>query len=208
MASETAKSIPGVVWGVAMRPLRGESVSGDHYLIRPIPNGVLIAVIDGLGHGSPAALIAQTAVAVLGEYAAEAIPLLLQRCHERLLGTRGAAISLATLNGQDNSLTWLGVGNVEGALLRSGAKTNQSWERMLVRGGVVGYQLPLLQPSTLPLKPDDILVVATDGIRSEFTEDLVVAEPPQHIANHILSHYGKEVDDALVLVVRFIGDRS
>src|SRR5947209_16716346 len=151
MVSETHEPLSLITWAFASRPLPGQSESGDHYVVRRIPNGVLMAVIDGLGHGPEAAAIARSAGQVFEENASEAPTLLLNRCHKRLLGTRGAAISLAVFNGQDNTLTWLGVGNVEGTLFRRDEKTTPSRVSLLVRAGVVGYQLPALQASVVSI---------------------------------------------------------
>jgi hypothetical protein len=40
-----------VDWGVASRPLAEEEL-GDAALVHPLPDGVLIGVVDGLGHGA------------------------------------------------------------------------------------------------------------------------------------------------------------
>jgi len=34
----------------------GQAVSGDMHLVRPFEDGVLVALVDGLGHGEEAAL--------------------------------------------------------------------------------------------------------------------------------------------------------
>lgn len=81
-------------------------------------------------------------------------------------------------------------------------------EYLLLRGGVVGYQLPPLHASTIPVARGDTLILATDGIRSGFAEGLDLGEPPQRIADHILAQHGKSTDDALVLVGRYIGGIS
>jgi len=108
----------------------------------------------------------------------------------------------------EGQLTWLGVGNVEAILLRSdpagsGAKTRS--DRVLLRGGLVGYQLPVLRASTLRLAPDDLLIFATDGIDAGFAEGLVCSDSPQQLADDILERHFKGHDDALVLVVRYLG---
>ncbi len=46
-------------WGVAALSRGGETVSGDQYLVVPIADGVLMAVVDGVGHGLEAALAAE-----------------------------------------------------------------------------------------------------------------------------------------------------
>src|SRR5579872_3590146 len=97
---------PLIEWGVAMRSLAGQTSSGDRCLVAPLPNGVLIAVIDGLGHGDEAAAVADMAVAALRRYAGEPVTRLLRQCHEALQETRGVVMSLAWLNAENNTLSW------------------------------------------------------------------------------------------------------
>jgi negative regulator of sigma-B (phosphoserine phosphatase) len=193
-----------VGWGVAVQPLPGETALGDNYLVKEFPNGVLIAVIDGLGHGSEAAAVAETAVSVLAGFASEPIASLVKRCHERLAGTRGVVMSLASINAIDNTMTWLGVGNVDGVLLRPDANASPVRESLLVRSGIVGYRLPPLRLSTISLVRGDVLIFATDGIRSGFVEWVRLTNSPQEIAESIIARYSKKTDDALVLVARYI----
>ena len=42
--------------------------------------------------------------------------------------------------------------------------------------------LPRLLVSTVPLTRDDVVVVATDGIRADFADHLTPGEPPQGLA--------------------------
>ena len=52
----------------------------------------------------------------------------------------------------------------------------------------------------------DTLILATDGIRSDFLGALLPqGDPPQALADHILARWSKQTDDALVLVVRYLG---
>ena len=186
-------------------PMQGQEISGDGHIIKPVPHGVLAAAIDGLGHGSEAAAAAKIAVATLETYTHEPVVSLVRRCHEALIGTRGVVMSVAFLNSLDNTMTWLGVGNVEGFLLRADRKTVPSRESLVPRGGVLGYQLPPLKVSVVPLRQGDTLIFATDGIRSGFDKGLDLGEQPQQIANRIMVQCAKGTDDALVLVVRFRG---
>jgi len=192
-------------WGVATLTLPGQSESGDQYLVAPFPNGVLVAVIDGLGHGDEAAAAAKTALAALERYAHEPVISTVRRCHEGLWGTRGAVISLAAFNTLDGTMTWLSVGNVEGMLLRADPNARPAYEALLLRGGVVGGQLPLLSASIVPVMWGDTLILATDGIRSDFPQGLSLRDPPQQIADGILARHAKGTDDALVLVARYLG---
>lgn len=203
MCDETADPLRSVEFGLATIPLPGESVSGDNYIIKPFHNGVLAAVVDGLGHGYEAAKASEIAIAALDTRVHESIILLVKHCHGALKGTRGVVMSIAKFNLPDNTLSWLGVGNIECVLLRADEKRVPSHERVLLRGGVLGYQLPTLRESTIPVTQGDTLVFATDGIRSGFEEGLKPGVKPQQIADSIMAGFSRGTDDALVLVVRY-----
>ena len=54
-------------WACAEQPMEGHTVSGDTCRVFGADEGVLLAVIDGLGHGEAAHAAAQGVVAALGE---------------------------------------------------------------------------------------------------------------------------------------------
>jgi hypothetical protein len=202
MGSEITYFQPLLEWGVAARALPGQAASGDRHVVQPFPNGALVAVIDGLGHGDEAATAAEIAVTTLTSHAHESVITLLNRCHERLRASRGVVMSMASFNAVEGTLTWLGVGNVEGLLWRA-AVPSTTHETLLLRGGIVGIQLPPLFASIVPVMPGDTLCFLTDGIRREFADRLNVRELPQELADRILTQYGKGTDDALVLIARY-----
>jgi len=105
-------------------------------------------------------------------------------------------------------MTWTGVGNVQGALMRAGARKGSVQEVLLLRGGVVGSQLPALQAAVLPVAKGDTLVFVTDGIRGDFAEGVSALESPQRAADRILERHCRGTDDALVLVVRLTEVRA
>ena len=196
---------PLLEWSVATRTMSGEIECGDAHLVVELPGGALVAVVDGLGHGREAAVAAREAVATLTQHADEPVVPLLQRCHGQLRATRGVVMTLASFRAADATMTWLGVGNVEGFLLRADAAAIPARESVLLRGGVVGYEIPPLRPATHRVAAGDTLVLATDGIRSAFAEGLDVAAPPREMAAGILARHAKDTDDALVLVARWLG---
>jgi len=198
--------VPAITWATAALTLPGERESGDRVLIVPHPTGAIVGVADGLGHGPLAADAAQRALAALQEHASGQISALVQRAHDACRATRGVALSLAAFNTQDDTLTWLGIGNIEGLLLRTrppASTPRHQW--MLVHAGVVGYSLPVLRPSSVPLAPNDTLVMATDGIHPRFADGLNPRDAPQQLADRILEASAKGNDDALVVVVRYRG---
>jgi hypothetical protein len=170
---------------------------------------VLVAALDGLGHGGDAAAAAKTAGAILTAHPEEPVISLLLRCHEALRTTRGVVMSMASFDASHGLMTWLGVGNVQAMLLRRGSKPAWSEESLLLRGGVVGAQLPpSLRAEVLCVSPGDTLVFATDGISTDFRRELVWSFPPQNAAERILARHGKTTDDALVLVARYLPARA
>ena len=211
LSTRPIDSPPLIEWGVAARPFPGQTVSGDLHVVTPFPDGVLVAVIDGLGHGHSAAVAARTVSAALEGRAHESPISLLGRCHEGLKRTRGAVMSIASFNAPARRMTWVGVGNVEGMLLRSGTDgraTGQRDEALITRGGVVGYQIPPLRETEILVNGGDTLVLATDGLDGRFADALTPGDPPQRVADRILERHGKTTDDALVLVARYMGEAA
>ncbi len=174
-------------------------------MVKAFAKGILVAVVDGLGQGNQAAVAARTAVSLLRKYASDSVISLVKRCHRTLMMSRGAVITLASLNACTNNLSWLGVGNVEGVLLRADAAAIPAAERLQLHGGLVGYQLPKLQARELAIHKGDLLILATDGISSDFTRDLRLEDSPQQMADRILDKHFKGNDDGLVFVLRYLG---
>jgi negative regulator of sigma-B (phosphoserine phosphatase) len=189
-------------WAVAGRPRRAGDESGDRHLVAPTPCGALVAVVDGLGHGDEAAAAAEIATHALSQNRTEPVPSLVRRCHEALRGTRGAAMTLAIVDAGAATLTWGGIGNVEGRLVRVAAPERA--EGPLLLGGVVGYRIPQLRPTVTPLSAGDLFILSTDGITPHYVEGLVLSAGLQAIADRILRIHGRD-DDALVLVARWSG---
>ena len=201
---EKIKGLP-LDCGIAAQTLPGQVESGDKYVIIQSSVGALVAVIDGLGHGEDAATAARIAAETLQENASLSVIPLFQMCHRRLHGTRGVVMSIATFNPTESTVTWLGVGNVEGVLLHRDSYGTVSQELLSLRGGVVGDQLPNLITSTLPVSRGDTLVFATDGVRNDFLSAITLGDQVQQAAENILAHHARGTDDALVLVVRYSG---
>ncbi len=193
-----------IEWGVAAQSFDGKSDSGDQYLVEPFANGMLVVVVDGLGHGPRAAAAGKAAIAALEGHAHESVSSLLKRCHEALRRTRGVVMSLASFD-KSGSMTWLGVGNVKGLLLCLDEHGRVKRDRLLLRGGVVGYNLPTLRPATVNVVPGDTLIFATDGLRSVFAEELTLGNHPQQMADEILATYRRGTDDSMVLIARYVG---
>ncbi len=204
------RSLP-VRWAVSERARDEGEPSGDTYLVRDCGASILIAVVDGLGHGPEAAAAAHEAVAILEGVPAmppQSLESLVARCHDGLRRTRGVVMTLASFDLDAWRLSWLAVGNVEAVLVRADPRANPAREWLVLRGGVVGYTLPPLRTSATPVAPRDTLVLATDGVRGGFAEHVAAEDPPHAVADRILTRGASDDDDSLVLVARFAGDPS
>lgn len=199
------QAFPGLDWGVAYSSKKGEAHSGDAYIIRTVPAGVLVAVVDGLGHGVEAHEAADRVVRLIERSADVDVSELMRQCHQVLLGTRGVVMSIAEFNITENTLTWIGVGNVTGSLLRTDRGSDTPREGLLTRGGVVGLQLPSIFPTVKPLAPGDVIVLATDGVHPGLADHLSVEAPLQDIADELLAAHATGDDDALIFIGRFTG---
>ncbi len=192
-------------WASAFVTLPGEAQCGDRHFVADIPEGTLIAVVDGIGHGDAAAFAAERAIEVIDRYGAtEPIELLMQRCDDALRTTRGAAISIAHFAAEERMLNWLAIGNVAGRVQRRAPVTQFPHESLLLRPGVVGRRPPRAQPSSVRIGRGDVVIFATDGIDPDFIEGIEVEDHVEKIAETLLATHGKSNDDALAFVIRLL----
>lgn len=188
-----------VSWGAVVRPKSGQAVSGDAYVIEQFtPSGLQVAVVDGLGGGEEAAKAADGAVRVIRSAPAQDPAELMRRTHVALQGTRGAVMALLTFNLASRSVSYVGVGNI-GAQVFSAIPI-----KPISKNGIIGYRLPHLLKLAYNYNSGDTFVLFSDGISSRFNLDSTIDRSlePQRLAELILRHYGKENDDATVVVVR------
>jgi negative regulator of sigma-B (phosphoserine phosphatase) len=191
-----------VEWATARAVAPGHHDSGDEFCVRPFDRRTMIAVLDGLGHGSAAALVARQGVRLLEQAQTPDILKLVRECHERLRGSRGVVMSLAIFDAPENTMTWMGVGNVRGMLWSPRSSTRRM---LLLRSGLLGDMLPRLQVSVVPVTEGDTLIFTTDGVAADIDDGLLQGHSLQVIAERILTRCRNGHDDALALVARYRG---
>jgi negative regulator of sigma-B (phosphoserine phosphatase) len=180
-------------------------VSGDRYCAIPTSSGVLLAVIDGLGHGAEAAEAATRACEALHGADPGSLVIAVERCHAALHGTRGAVLALAWFPRSRAEMQWLAVGNVEGLLLHTAARSHRR-QAIVQRPGIVGYNLPALVPTTIPVATGDTLVLATDGVERGFAQAFSNGgATPADGAASLLRRFASGNDDALLVLARYTG---
>ncbi|GAA2293160.1 hypothetical protein GCM10010234_38160 [Streptomyces hawaiiensis] len=161
------RSLPvsGVRAGGVNIPYGGAEYSGDAWAWVRAGDRVTLMLADGLGHGPEAARASSAAVTALHRWAHLSPAESLQRLHDALRGTRGAAVALAQLDLTAGRLRFAGIGNV-GARLR----TDGTWHPLLSRPGIVGVHRPgTLREEEADWVGDPILILHTDGLPSRWT---------------------------------------
>jgi serine/threonine protein phosphatase PrpC len=188
-----------MTWGAVCRAKQGQSVSGDIYIVQEYGEGrVLAAVIDGLGGGVEAARAADAARQMITQYIEGSLQELIQRSHTALHTTRGAVIGLLRLDQEGHQASFMGVGNI-GVQVYSRQPI-----KPISKNGIIGYRLPTLLELHYVYDPGDIFVLYSDGVSNHFTTDgrIDIKQPPQRLAEQILTSYGKYTDDATVVVMK------
>ncbi|OWQ92217.1 hypothetical protein CDN99_07705 [Roseateles aquatilis] len=181
----------------------GEEVCGDAWACRRDSERWTLVVADGLGHGPDAARAADRLTALLAQATPAAVntpATFLERSHDELRSTRGAAATAVTLTEGGDRLLLSGAGNVTGRLI-----SGVSDRTLLSQHGTLGLQIRRLQDVVYDWPAHAVLVLHSDGIVSRWslqdTPGLLQSEPAV-IAGWILRDHLRGRDDATVVVVR------
>lgn len=199
---------PHLEYYVKARPMEGMQQSGDAFYVAESEGGVLVCVLDGLGHGSEAAKAAGVAKGLIEQHVNEPLIELVRHCHEGLRHTRGVVASFVRFDPTDDTVSWVGVGNVETLIYFHDTESGRKREVLNLRGGVIGYTLPPLHFSSVAVHAGDLLVMATDGISGAFIDGIDLHAPLPAMADKIVEEYGKTSDDVLVLAARYLGGKE
>lgn len=170
----------------------GEQENGDAAVVRRWNDGVLLAVIDALGHGVLAAAAAAAATAFLDAVTPEqGLREIMEGLHERLRGTRGAAAMVLLF--QPGRVQGCGVGNVE-------LRTYKGRVPAVLSPGVLGASLSRLHVFEGRPSPGARLVMFSDGITARFDDDVARGLPVAETCRVIMDRHRRPHDDATVLV--------
>jgi len=179
----------------------GEQRSGDHGVIQQ-REGILTAVLlDVLGHGDEAAVLAGAVESHLQNCDITTVePLdLMMNLHDTFRGSRGLVASIARIDAAAETLKYCGVGNIGVRILGPNATI------MVNRDGVVCYRMVPPRQQRYPFTAHDTLLMHSDGIKSHFDVDSVaqaLQSSAQALLDHLFARYVKGIDDAGALVVR------
>jgi anti-sigma regulatory factor (Ser/Thr protein kinase) len=189
---------------IMSKPYPDEPLSGDDAIIIQSEAGFLVAVCDGLGHGPEAREASYRAIEVVGNSAQDNVDQIALRINRELDGTRGCAISIMRFNRNDGTVEYISAGDVHAHLYHLRDAHFFTPTPMVLGTGQLRTQKLRVERTTV--KPNSVLVMFTDGLKSKTTlkgELEMLRQPAIAIAQHLLETQSRPDDDALVCVVRF-----
>lgn len=174
-----------------------EVTSGDAWAIVDAPDGPTLLLADGLGHGPGAAEASEKAAACLRP--AEDVLETLERVHEALGPTRGAAVAVARVDRPHGVLQFAGAGNISAVLW-----SRESTQSLTSFSGTAGRQIKTIKRFDYALPEAGLLVMHSDGVRDGWDlarEPALRRRDPLLISAALIRDWERGRDDASVIVL-------
>jgi len=190
-------AIAGSRLGAISIALQGETECGDGWAFAQDDTFTSLMVVDGLGHGSFAAVAAEGALRTFADAPAESPRGLLERAHRALGSTRGAAAAVARVTA-GGSVSYAGVGNISGRLVSA-----EKSQGLISHNGTLGLTMPRLQQFEYARATESFLVMHSDGLsaRWDLHENAALRQRhPAIIAAVLYRDHARARDDATVVV--------
>jgi len=189
--------------GVVYLPKRGEQVSGDAWASQTAQHRSLLLVADGLGHGPAAATASSAAVRALEDHHHRSPHAIVEAAHAALRSTRGAALAIAEIDFEQQSVHFVGVGNIAASIHSFNEHHN-----LVSYNGTVGHEVRKIQEFTYPWYPNGLLIMHSDGLSTQWRLDRypdLSQKHPSLIAGVLYRDFNRDRDDVTVLVARGMG---
>lgn len=170
------------------------NLGGDAFFFKDHVGKILLAVVDGLGHGTSAHCAAQKVIGILERCCDLPLDVLLDTIHQGLVDTVGVVAGLVLVDQERQIIIYSGVGNI--VIKICGKQIKQ----LLLPEGILGYRVERKVCKSVPVNPGDVLVMHTDGIRETYDANLLTSCSPEKIARDLIYLHRISTDDALVLV--------
>jgi serine/threonine-protein kinase RsbT len=191
-------SIEEIEYGVVSLSKAGEVHNGDQYVIREYHgDSVLLAVIDGEGHGAEGYEAGVLVKNLVEQSYARPLDEVILEAHELLLTHKGRGAVLGLCRLMPGSFEYLGLGDTNVFVI---SKERVHPFSQPGSAGHVQIKLPKLKIQKFPCPWELTIVLVSDGIRKFDLETLPLGQPPQKIADFIVNNFRRESDDATVLV--------
>jgi anti-sigma regulatory factor (Ser/Thr protein kinase) len=188
------------VWGAFTRPSDGQGDNGDAYFVKRVGDRLLLAVIDGLGHGAGAREAALGAVGSIDKHVSAPVEVIIRATHEALRPTRGAVLGLAAIDLLTGEIEYGGIGNTD---FRALGLTGTL--RFISLNGTVGSRLERVKVFSDRLPKVATIVMTTDGISERWDPDRypgLIGLHPQLLCAAVMRDFSRPTDDATILCGR------
>jgi len=182
-------------------PKPGEEVSGDAWAVEQHGDQCTLLLADGLGHGPDAHLASTEAVRILRQNPDLWPKALLERCHQALRSTRGAAVAVARIDLGHQRISFAGAGNISGRIYSN----SRPCQHAVSVNGTVGHQTERIQEFYYPWPADGLLQLHSDGLSSRAGLDAypgLALRDPALIAGVLYRDFVRGRDDATVVIVK------
>jgi hypothetical protein len=180
-----------------IRPAAGEVVCGDAFAVIERPDALLIAVVDGLGHGPGAAEASAAFLEYVQSDPDRPLGELMLACSAAIRPTRGAAASLARLDTARCRLEYCGVGNCHFHAVAPARISPVSVP------GIVGHRIRKVMPAEFDLPGNGVFAICSDGISSRLHLEKYTDGDPNDLADRLLADHGKDFDDATIVAITY-----
>ncbi len=197
-----ARVSPAIAIGVVCLPKVGEEVSGDAWATDVNPQRGLLLVADGLGHGPAAASASSEAVRMFQTHHQRSPQAIIEAAHGALKSTRGAALAIAEINFEQQSIRFAGIGNIAASIF-----SFTEHRHLMSHNGTVGHELRKIQEFTYDWHPDGLLIMHSDGLSAQWRLDRYPGLSQKHpslIAGVLYRDFKRERDDVTVLVAKAV----
>ena len=181
---------------------RGEVVSGDAWSLHRDAAGCTLFMVDGLGHGSDAALAAHEAVRQFHRSHHEAPADIVKAVHLAIRHTRGGAVAAARIDWAAATVVYAGLGNIAATLAGPAGPAR----RLVSLNGTAGHNARKIQSFEYPCG-NGFLIMHSDGIASSWTLDPYPGFARMHpmlLAGLLMRDHSRGADDATVVVTRTV----
>lgn len=186
-------------WGAVCIPKAGEAACGDAWHAVQSEHGETVMVADGLGHGSLAAEASLAAIRIFQKYSALPLAEIMERTHDGLRSTRGAAVGIARIDRSVKAVHFVGVGNIAGSVISlSGMK------KMISHNGTVGHVTRKIQVFSYPYEGKGLVILHSDGVGTSWALDRypgLTHRHPSLLSAVLLRDFTRARDDATVVAV-------
>jgi anti-sigma regulatory factor (Ser/Thr protein kinase) len=197
--SEPPHEVPGL-WAGMTRPAEGNTDNGDAYLIRATEGRLVLAAIDGLGHGKAANESARAATAAIEKNITQPIEAIVWAAHEALRLMRGAVMGLAAIDRAAGTIEYAGIGNTDMRILGGRERL-----RFISLNGTLGSRVDRVKVFKESLPKVATLIMATDGISERWDAENypgLLGLHPQLFCATVLRDFSRPNDDATILCGR------